>query len=342
MDTEIETYDKRYFPGKLRFMLDNVDELGLSHGSSWVSEGRAFAVHSPDVFMKEVAPLFFDKQTRIRSFYRQLSIWGFSRLETDAGGRAIWFHKDFARDKPEMMNNMKRVPVKRPRYFSSNEKKPPPPDSTVHQMSKSPDCQDSTAKPNATSPFVKAAQTSSRAVHMPHPCGPKAAHDVGLHDPKNLPSSSERRMAVPIIPPRPFFSASNNAAFSLSPSDMYSAAYDQFHSPFQLADYPPLTASPYLTHPQLFPSGSNFNGLYPNDTGEVAMQLLACRNAAPSRKSITERSDDINRSIYIRLALMMESRDRSTSYAKQSLGLPGQDLTATIAQRDLFQRGRKP
>ena len=40
-----------------------------------VSEGHAFAIHDPDIFMTDIAPQFFDKQSRLRSFHRQLSIW---------------------------------------------------------------------------------------------------------------------------------------------------------------------------------------------------------------------------------------------------------------------------
>ena len=45
-----------------------------------MSEGRAFAIHHPDVFMNEITPQFFDKQTHLRSFHRQLSIWVSSYL----------------------------------------------------------------------------------------------------------------------------------------------------------------------------------------------------------------------------------------------------------------------
>jgi hypothetical protein len=40
-----------------------------------VSDGRAFAIHDPDVYMTEIAPRFFHKQSHLRSFHRQLSIW---------------------------------------------------------------------------------------------------------------------------------------------------------------------------------------------------------------------------------------------------------------------------
>lgn len=93
-------------------MLDTVQALGLSHGISWVSDGCAFAIHDPNVYMTEIAPRFFHKQTHLRSFHRQLSIWGFTRLETGAGGRGVWFHKYFIRSKPELIVRIKRVPVK--------------------------------------------------------------------------------------------------------------------------------------------------------------------------------------------------------------------------------------
>jgi len=102
----------KFFPGKLRNMLDSVQGLGLAHGISWVSDGCAFAIHDPNVYMTEIAPRFFRKQTHLRSFHRQLSIWGFTRLETGAGGRGVWFHKNFIRTKPELITRIKRVPVK--------------------------------------------------------------------------------------------------------------------------------------------------------------------------------------------------------------------------------------
>ncbi|KAL3763206.1 hypothetical protein ACHAWU_008115 [Discostella pseudostelligera] len=68
-------HHSKFFPSKLRAMLDNVEELDLSHASSWVSDGNAFAVHNPEVFMSDVAPIFFKKLTLLRSFHRQLSIW---------------------------------------------------------------------------------------------------------------------------------------------------------------------------------------------------------------------------------------------------------------------------
>lgn len=114
----------KFFPGKLYLMLDRVESLGLAHGASWVSEGRAFAIHNPDVFMNEITPQFFDKQTHLRSFHRQLSIWGFTRLETGSAGRGVWFHKFFVKNQPDLIKHIKRVPVKNPKASSNTSNKP--------------------------------------------------------------------------------------------------------------------------------------------------------------------------------------------------------------------------
>ncbi|KAL7533700.1 hypothetical protein ACHAWF_004596 [Thalassiosira exigua] len=69
---------KDLFPAKLYGMLDEVESMGLSGAVSWLDNGRAFKIHDNDLFMKEVVPKFF-KATKIRSFQRQLLLWGFHR-----------------------------------------------------------------------------------------------------------------------------------------------------------------------------------------------------------------------------------------------------------------------
>ena len=102
--------------------------------------------------MSQIAPLFFKKQSRIRSFHRQLGIWvrsvvklnesipvlnrrsllifssfcrfvfrtkGFSRLETGRGAcrkGTSWYHVYFTRDQPDQMKFMKRIPVKNAKH----------------------------------------------------------------------------------------------------------------------------------------------------------------------------------------------------------------------------------
>ncbi len=45
---------------------------------TWLPHGRAFRIHNKTKFMEEVVPVFFN-QTKIRSFNRQLHLWGFHR-----------------------------------------------------------------------------------------------------------------------------------------------------------------------------------------------------------------------------------------------------------------------
>lgn len=68
------------FPAKLYGMLAECTDStsGLSEVVSWQPHGRAFMVHDRDRFMSEVVPRFFNV-TKLRSFQRQLNLWGFHR-----------------------------------------------------------------------------------------------------------------------------------------------------------------------------------------------------------------------------------------------------------------------
>lgn len=69
------------FPAKLYALLELSD---LSPGGKarlgvgWLPTGRAFRVSDASAFMEKAAPLFF-RQTKFRSFCRQLNLWGFRR-----------------------------------------------------------------------------------------------------------------------------------------------------------------------------------------------------------------------------------------------------------------------
>ncbi|KAL7524789.1 hypothetical protein ACHAXR_000716 [Thalassiosira sp. AJA248-18] len=72
---------KGQFPVKLYAMLELADVQGYGSSSNavvWLPCGRAFRVLDDQRFMESIAPLFF-KQTKVRSFYRQLNLWGFKR-----------------------------------------------------------------------------------------------------------------------------------------------------------------------------------------------------------------------------------------------------------------------
>jgi len=72
---------REHFPGKLHTMLDLVTSGSLVHYSDavlWLPHGRAFKVLDQERFMKYVVPMFF-RQTKIRSFHRQLYLWGYKK-----------------------------------------------------------------------------------------------------------------------------------------------------------------------------------------------------------------------------------------------------------------------
>ena len=129
------------FPIKVYAILEladrNISEIAQS--VSWLSHGRAFSIHNKVKFMEEVVPLFFDL-TKIRSFIRQLNLWGFRRLvalrlylfltcfvfdhllsyckcrlnyhSIERGSDEVWYHNNFLRGKPECMKYIIRTKIK--------------------------------------------------------------------------------------------------------------------------------------------------------------------------------------------------------------------------------------
>jgi len=69
------------FPWKLHDMLDRSFVEKFDDIVSWVDNGKAFRVHEPEFFVYNVMPRFF-KQTKYKSFQRQLNLYGFTRFNT--------------------------------------------------------------------------------------------------------------------------------------------------------------------------------------------------------------------------------------------------------------------
>ncbi|KAL7504381.1 hypothetical protein ACHAXN_002042 [Cyclotella atomus] len=76
----------------------------------WISHGRAFIIRNEDVFASRVMSAYF-KQTRFRSFIRQLLLWGFKRI-LDGVDHGAWYHPQFLRGKPSSLALVKRTAVK--------------------------------------------------------------------------------------------------------------------------------------------------------------------------------------------------------------------------------------
>lgn len=80
------------FPTVLHHMLDDAEKLGFAHIVSWQSHGRCFIVHQPELFVKEVMTKYF-RHTRLSSFQRQLSLYGFVRLARKGPDRGGYYHE---------------------------------------------------------------------------------------------------------------------------------------------------------------------------------------------------------------------------------------------------------
>ena len=93
------------FPAKLHNLLDYAEEHGFHDTISWTDEGSSFEIHDTNKIV-ELLPLFFG-QTKYRSFYRQMNMWSFERIQDDTG--VIKFrHPLFRKGKREISQDMCR------------------------------------------------------------------------------------------------------------------------------------------------------------------------------------------------------------------------------------------
>jgi hypothetical protein len=94
------------FPVKLYRLLFDAQQKGQQHIVSFTPSGNALAVHQPNEFMRDIAPLYF-KITSLASFQRQLYIYGFHRtMEGDI--KDAYMNPNFKKDRPELLEKIHR------------------------------------------------------------------------------------------------------------------------------------------------------------------------------------------------------------------------------------------
>jgi hypothetical protein len=98
------------FPLKLHELLDNAELEGIADIISWQIHGRAFSIHNKKDFCLRVMPQWF-MQTKITSFFRQLSLYGFLRI-TQGRDKGAYYHECFLRGKHSLAKTMLRQKVK--------------------------------------------------------------------------------------------------------------------------------------------------------------------------------------------------------------------------------------
>jgi hypothetical protein len=91
-------------------MLAVVKQEGKESIVSWQPHGRAFRVHNRELFSAMIMPRFF-KQTKYKSFQRQLHLWDFKRIAQGEDGGA-YFHQYFLRGQPDQCKFMCRTKIK--------------------------------------------------------------------------------------------------------------------------------------------------------------------------------------------------------------------------------------
>jgi hypothetical protein len=95
------------FPWKLHDMLRDCEKEGKSHVVSWLPHGKAFRVHKVTDFVGKILPSHF-KQTKYKSFQRQLNLWGFERITRNGPEKGAYFHKSFLLDQPRLCRFLTR------------------------------------------------------------------------------------------------------------------------------------------------------------------------------------------------------------------------------------------
>jgi HSF-type DNA-binding len=91
-------------------MLSQVAKNGAEDLVSWQPHGKAFRVHKPTEFAQTIMPAYF-RQTRYKSFQRQLHIYGFHRIGTGIDKGSYW-HPMFVKDMESISLRMTRCKIK--------------------------------------------------------------------------------------------------------------------------------------------------------------------------------------------------------------------------------------
>jgi hypothetical protein len=107
--------DSLTFPWKLHSLLETAAKEGFDHIVSWLDNNASFKVHDPALFVKDIMPRFFKRQSQYKSFQRQLNVWQFERLLGSKGPcNGGYFHVFFHRHDTSLFHRMTRSKLRNP------------------------------------------------------------------------------------------------------------------------------------------------------------------------------------------------------------------------------------
>ena len=99
---------KMPFPWKLHHMLEEADrpETGFGNIVSWLPDGKAFKIYDQEAFVETVMRTYFN-QSKVKSFTRQLYIYGFLKIP-DGPNEGAFYHPEFIRDDKQSCFSLRR------------------------------------------------------------------------------------------------------------------------------------------------------------------------------------------------------------------------------------------
>ena len=86
----------------------------------WTFDGTAFEIHDIECFTRTILPKYFGKQTKYKSFQRQLHYFGFRKWTKTMTSICTYSHPYFQRDALDLLvkiQRKKRVRAKRTQDF---------------------------------------------------------------------------------------------------------------------------------------------------------------------------------------------------------------------------------
>jgi len=105
MVSRVKVGNSQHFPTNLHILLDEAEKGNHAHIVSWSAQGRSFKIHDQDALVPLLAKYF--RQTKFKSFLRQLQSYGFHRT-TRGIDKGLVSHPYFVRGRRSLCFRMTR------------------------------------------------------------------------------------------------------------------------------------------------------------------------------------------------------------------------------------------